>query len=913
MSQKRSDKKRKNKQLTRSSGKRSTAGIKTDRSEKIARIKLWTERIVMVSMVIILALLLFVGPFQRGLFFPRELLFANIAIFGLFIIWGVFHLMRKDYDLQEKRLIETPLDICLLILFLAYCISFFVAVQKRDALEELMKIASYLIVYVVTLDLCRHWWLSRQIANLTDDQSETAAVLPPGLSLVLHLLLLAASVVTIASLGAAAGQWDFAGAYESNRIASPMGYANTAAAYIMAAYFLSLGLAPLAARRLKVLYLTPATLMLVSVVLTFSRGAWLLLPPLALLLILAAAPGEKLRSLIYLLVTAVVAIPFALILDPVFRSETPERAWLLIALMVVAALILGLLVELYLNQSRKSRIILAGAGLVVLIAIAITTVVIPIIGPLSLEKTVEEPAQIQTIEQVVGNVKAGETYQLAMEINAKQDQLSEVGQPGYVWGVRVLEGIPGYRYVTLLDYQGATTDGWEEKLFTFRTGEEATRLEIHFYNKYPGTSISAREVKLSAAGEEQKLRFALNRILPSRFYDRMHSFSRDRNVNRRFELFRDAIKVIKDYPILGAGGGGWAALYQGYQEQPYVSKEVHNHYLQVWIEAGIFGFLSFIGIWISFAAAFIRNCIKGKSSSKQWQFWTATMLPVIALGAHSAIDWNFSMAAVGIFLFVLLGAGRSLDSSGWFEKLRIKEKRTGSINTFKGLVGILLGTFLVIYSVTLLNGLDSTWRSQELLERSNLKQSTIEMEKAIKLDPLRAENYHNLNIVIEEQVRRTGTPAEMQQVIYLSQRAYELEPFNPAYVYRYGILLFNYVDIEGGLSHLDQLTNLRPYQENSYFQPAWARLQLIEFNVEKGDMFEAQLWLDEILGFEEPMKENYGDIQSLAYVIGRANSLLGKYPAAEYYYELVQEGNQFYSETQLRLAEIRSENGVIDE
>jgi hypothetical protein len=240
----------------------------------------------------------------------------------------------------------------------------------------------------------------------------------------------------------------------------------------------------------------------------------------------------------------------------------------------------------------------------------------------------------------------------------------------------------------------------------------------------------------------------LSKILPERYYNRIFSPGRKINMDARFEMFRDAAKIIRDYPLLGTGGGGWAALYQGYQDKPlnskpYFSSEVHNHFLQVWIEAGILGFLAFVGIWVSMAAAFIRNCFINRADSKRWQYWTAVFLPVAALGAHSVIDWNFSMAAVGIYLFTLLGAGRSLDTVSWFKNKVQSEAEPNKVG-LSNVVLLLIGVILFIGNLVLIAGFNSTARSQEYIEQRNIKMAVPELQRAIRLDPLRAENYHNL-------------------------------------------------------------------------------------------------------------------------------------------------------------------------
>ena len=59
-----------------------------------------------------------------------------------------------------------------------------------------------------------------------------------------------------------------------------------------------------------------------------------------------------------------------------------------------------------------------------------------------------------------------------------------------------------------------------------------------------------------------------------------------------------AWEIIKDYPVNGTGAGGWAALYHQYQDNNAITTEVHNHYLQTWIEAGTIGILSLMFVVI---------------------------------------------------------------------------------------------------------------------------------------------------------------------------------------------------------------------------------------------------------------------------------------------------------------------------
>jgi len=910
MSQQVSEKKRKKKQNKSPVQKNHSLTALLSKLEKTCLLKLNFIKTGPIIMLAVIVMLLLFSFFQLGLHFTMDLLIAQAFIAILFVFWGCFRLITKD-----GRLIESPLDLCIILLVIAYFISFFFAVHKRDALEELLKITSYLIVYLVTIDISRYLRFSdqRQVLEKNYKHQKSAeykniidsSAVPPGLSLLLHLALSLAVVMAVASIGAAAGNWDIAAAYADYRIATPMGYANAGAAFLMGAYLLAIGLAPLSHKFYKVLYLAPATLLLISVILTFSRGAWLLLFPMGVLLVLIASPGERVRSFLYLLITAVIAIPIAFITDPLLRAEAAIQVWGMILFFIVLSVPLGLLAELYLRRSSKHQFAIAGAAAVVGVAFIIN-LVLNALGPVQLKSSVEDAVQTQRVEQLVRNIIPGENYNLSLKVKAELDLANEDELPTQIWGIKVLEGLAGYENVELINFMDSVTDGWEERNISFKTSEEAKRMEVHIYNNCPNTSVTVRDVHLSTEGQEHNLHFAINRMLPDRFYNRLFSHSFDRNLEYRIVFYQDAAKIIRDYPILGTGGGGWNALYRNYQDIEYGSSVVHNHFLQVWIEAGLLGFLAFTGIWISFAAAFIRNCIKKKVSSRVWQYWTASFIPVFALGAHSIIDWNFTLAAVGIFLFVLLGAGRSLDKCSWFGRSPKNSRGSSRQGFVIGITGVIGGVVLLVYIVMLAFGLNAAWRSNELIEQGNYKQAEEYLKKAIQTDPFRSSNYHNLSILIESRVRAVKHPAVIGEMIDLAQQAYEFEPYNVHYVARYGKLLVEFIDIEKGLEYIDRMYQIQAFQASSFIQPAFSRLQLAEFLLEQDEREKAEIYLYEILEIETIMKEEYGNIKPLAYFLGRANYLLGDYDSAFYYYKMIDEKDDNYSKAQRDLEKIKA-------
>jgi O-antigen ligase len=133
-----------------------------------------------------------------------------------------------------------------------------------------------------------------------------------------------------------------------------------------------------------------------------------------------------------------------------------------------------------------------------------------------------------------------------------------------------------------------------------------------------------------------------------------------RNATERLYFYQDAIKMFKERPILGWGGGGWEEAYRAYQSYLYYSNQVHSHYFQIMVEAGLVGLVAILGIWFSFLLLTHRLYHGAKEDAgKRLLIWTITAASV-AVGFHAAIDFNLSLSALAIVLWTLFGLARGI-------------------------------------------------------------------------------------------------------------------------------------------------------------------------------------------------------------------------------------------------------------
>lgn len=191
----------------------------------------------------------------------------------------------------------------------------------------------------------------------------------------------------------------------------------------------------------------------------------------------------------------------------------------------------------------------------------------------------------------------------------------------------------------------------------------------------------------------------ITKLLPDNIRTRIENINfQQHSVLERGTFYKDALKLVKDYPLIGAGGSAWAVLYEKYQNNPYTSREAHNFFLQYLVEVGIVGFAIFILFLVLVFYVYIKNYFRQSEEEQQQRF--IFYIIGISLLIHSMIDFDLSYIYLGILLFLSLGAIISNDSITLTEKWKL------SANKYRWIypsVVIIFAVFLFFNSAQLLN------------------------------------------------------------------------------------------------------------------------------------------------------------------------------------------------------------------
>jgi len=300
----------------------------------------------------------------------------------------------------------------------------------------------------------------------------------------------------------------------------------------------------------------------------------------------------------------------------------------------------------------------------------------------------------------------------------------------------------------------------------------------------------------------------------------------DTDLQLRLQFNKDAIKIIKDYPLIGVGAGGWEAVYHKYASQLYWSDKPHNYFLQVGVENGIIGFLALLSIWLMFIKLlwdYYKKKISNNDTSLFWAGATACFL----LGAHSLIDFDMSYSAIAFILYGLMGAleGHTLLHTTVIEKVVDKKKprhKQRNINLRADRIGMVSIALASIAALCLFFTATSFWaayryfKSAQGIMNQEPNQALVLFDKALQYDPLNAAYWNQYAMFWSAVAVANQQPNAHQQALAASEKAVGLDPYNLKILNGINQVYSNLGEYERAVNLAETITDANPRDPGAY-------------------------------------------------------------------------------------------------
>ncbi|GFN23699.1 O-antigen ligase family protein [Thermanaeromonas sp. C210] len=308
----------------------------------------------------------------------------------------------------------------------------------------------------------------------------------------------------------------------------------------------------------------------------------------------------------------------------------------------------------------------------------------------------------------------------------------------------------------------------------------------------------------------------------------------------RIAYYKDALELIRRHPWLGTGGGGWNALYHRYQESQYFSSEVHNHFLQVWVETGPIGATVFALIWVWAVICLLRLWRRFRRERDDlWPSAWSASIGALTLGVHSFFDFDFSLPAMGMVAWCLLGVLRGRERLLQGAPSEIQGRRLlfqGALSLV--LAGALLGPAYSFYQAGVIGA-----EGARNMAEGNYRLAKELLLKAERLDPFSASYPADL-AQVNAVLGLAGDDLEvLEESVVKAKRAVRLEPYNPKVRVALSFAYMIQGLVDQGVAEARALIDINPLDVTAYEHLGRTYIAAARYYLEQREIYMARPYI----------------------------------------------------------------------
>ncbi|OPX89632.1 MAG: O-Antigen ligase [Pelotomaculum sp. PtaB.Bin104] len=397
-----------------------------------------------------------------------------------------------------------------------------------------------------------------------------------------------------------------------------------------------------------------------------------------------------------------------------------------------------------------------------------------------------------------------------------------------------------------------------------------------------------------------------------------------RSAIERMYFYHDALKMFRERPILGWGGGGWDEAYRAYQGYFYNSDKIHGYYFQVMVETGVVGLLALLGIWASFLKL-THRLYHGSKTAVAGKFLISVItVAAVSLGLHAAIDFDLSLSSLALVLWTMFGLARG---AGIYSGAGAEDKKSKKYVPPNYVVPVIVSAasiLVIIFAGSLVLAGNYSAQVGTKVQIQNISQSMETLKKASGYNPFTADYHSNLARLYQYQ-------GNFEEGIYHAQKAVGLSKYNAIRYVELANLFWGKEDGgEEAVNNAEKALSLAPFQVERYEFLAATYFKAGYNDLLKGSRDTAKYYFEKAAGVPDRIeniaatlndteKKLWKDAPMICPTaavklnVGKSLYLLGRWPEADQTLQAALAGEEVKGEAMLWLAVLRDRQGRTQE
>lgn len=409
--------------------------------------------------------------------------------------------------------------------------------------------------------------------------------------------------------------------------------------------------------------------------------------------------------------------------------------------------------------------------------------------------------------------------------------------------------------------------------------------------------------------------------IPRDILNRLDAISlADLSAVSRLDFYGDGLRIVKDYPVSGTGGGGWESVYRSYQTWGYTSKLAHSSLVQIAVESGSVGVLMSTVSWFGLGLLFYRT---RRARAEGLDLSAGAFAASIALWGHSLIDFTLSVPAIGAYLWALMGLVGTDAKSCQEGNVHIG---LASRDLIFRKVLIAVTPLFILLTLSLMVGNAYSQKAVVALAKGDFWRSANLYRTSLKYDPLASAAWIDLGQAQLAIGLGTSDDALTQQALRSFERGIALNRLNGRFHRIVGSAEVSLGVFDKGIARLEKATELEPFETVQYETLAQAYIYVGMVNAANGEKVKAAAYYRKLEGVQKTMKDRAGSIPRFVppylrmpektppviFASGRAKSFLGEWGQAQAYLAEAAQDPTVGPQALLWLAAIYEKEGLID-